>query len=176
MLDLTLTWLSTYLLHSTLLLGAAWAIGRLLGARAPALRTHLWRAALVGALVTATLQSAGLVTRLPQADLDADRVRAAFALDHRPAARAAAPVAEPVAVARATTAARAAPARANTVTAAAPRVVVKDWTALLVGLWLAGAAFGLARLGLLAWLARRELADRVAAPAGFADELRALAR
>ncbi len=50
-------WLLTYALHSTLLLGAAWAI-----TRAPrvehGVREIVWKVALVGGLVTATLQGA----------------------------------------------------------------------------------------------------------------------
>lgn len=55
-----LAWLGTYLLHSTLLLGAAWAGSRLLRSRsleALGLEEGLWKAALVGGLLTATLQT-----------------------------------------------------------------------------------------------------------------------
>jgi beta-lactamase regulating signal transducer with metallopeptidase domain len=183
MLDLTLAWLSTYLLHSTLLLGAAWGIGRLIGAGAPALRTHLWRAALVGALVTATLQSAGLVTRLPQADLDAGALRAALTLDARAAVAGPAAARAPIAplAPRALpspdrAAATVAPRAAAAPWPALPRAVAADWTRLLLGLWLAGAAFAVLRLVVLGGLARRELADRVAAPPTLVSELEALAK
>ena len=52
----TLAWLATYLVHSTLLLSGAWLATRVL--RAPRLRELVWRTALVGGLVTASLQSA----------------------------------------------------------------------------------------------------------------------
>jgi len=50
------TWLLTYLAHSTILLGAAWIIARFLGNRRLALQEILLRTALVGGLLTATLQ------------------------------------------------------------------------------------------------------------------------
>jgi HEAT repeat protein/beta-lactamase regulating signal transducer with metallopeptidase domain len=49
------SWLLTYLLHSTLLLGAVWLLGRRL-VQSAALRDLLWKAALVGGFATATLQ------------------------------------------------------------------------------------------------------------------------
>lgn len=49
-------WLATYLLHSTLLLGGALVATRLL--RSPAAREVLWKGALLGGLVTATLHGA----------------------------------------------------------------------------------------------------------------------
>jgi HEAT repeat protein/beta-lactamase regulating signal transducer with metallopeptidase domain len=49
------SWLLTYLLHSTLLLGTAWIV-TLRGVRSPALRDLIWKTALVGGLVTATVQ------------------------------------------------------------------------------------------------------------------------
>ena len=50
-------WLLTYALHSTLLLGLAWALGRWV-VRAHAAREVLWKAALLGGLLTATVQVA----------------------------------------------------------------------------------------------------------------------
>ncbi len=49
------SWLLTYLIHSTLLLGVTWLLTRRL-VHAPAVRDILWKAALVGGLATATLQ------------------------------------------------------------------------------------------------------------------------
>ncbi len=49
------SWLLTYLLHSTLLLGLAWGMTYRL-VRSPALRDVVWKTALVGGLVSATLQ------------------------------------------------------------------------------------------------------------------------
>ena len=48
-----LVWLSTYLLHSTVLLGAAWALSRLPALAGPATQDALWKAALLGGVVTA---------------------------------------------------------------------------------------------------------------------------
>jgi hypothetical protein len=55
---LLLAWLATYLLHSTLLLGAAWGASRLLRGRALGAEEALWKAALVGGLLTAAVQVA----------------------------------------------------------------------------------------------------------------------
>ena len=52
----TTTWLLTYLAHSTILLGVAWLIARFLGDRRLALQEILLRIALVGGLLTSTLQ------------------------------------------------------------------------------------------------------------------------
>ncbi len=49
-------WMLTYLLHSTLLLGGAWLLGRLLGERRLALQETAWKVALVGGVLTASLQ------------------------------------------------------------------------------------------------------------------------
>lgn len=49
-------WLLTYLLHSTLLLGAVWLLSSRLGARTLPIQEAIWRVALVGGLVTASLQ------------------------------------------------------------------------------------------------------------------------
>lgn len=53
------SWLLTYLIHSTLLLSLAWLVTSRVrgGAPAPALRDMIWKAALVGGLATATLQT-----------------------------------------------------------------------------------------------------------------------
>lgn len=56
LLPLAGSWLLTYLLHSTLLLGTAWIVTRRLVV-APALRDLTWKTALVGGLVTATIQT-----------------------------------------------------------------------------------------------------------------------
>jgi hypothetical protein len=50
--------LLTYAIHSSLLLGLAWVAGRRL--TNPTIREALWKTALVGSLVTATLHSAGM--------------------------------------------------------------------------------------------------------------------
>jgi len=52
-------WLLTYAIHSTLLLGAVWGLGRR-SILSPALQDTLWKVALVGGLLTAGWQTAGL--------------------------------------------------------------------------------------------------------------------
>ena len=56
--ELLMNWLLTYLAHSTLLIGALWALDRLVLGRDPVRRERLWRAALVVPLVSAGLQVA----------------------------------------------------------------------------------------------------------------------
>jgi len=53
-----LAWLLTYLLHSTLLLGLAWLASKPLARWSVAAEETMWRVALVGALLTASLQLA----------------------------------------------------------------------------------------------------------------------
>ena len=50
------SWLLTYLIHSTILLGAAWFVSRFLGESRLALQETLLRTALIGGLLTTTLQ------------------------------------------------------------------------------------------------------------------------
>lgn len=66
MTDVLLTWLCSYLLHSSLLIGALWAAERahLLARLATSTQETLWRLALLGGLVSASLP---LLPALPQA-------------------------------------------------------------------------------------------------------------
>jgi len=207
---LLVLWLATWLLHSTLLYGIAWLIERLALLRAPAARQHLWRAAMLGALLTAGVQSAGLVQRVPLDTLFSAPVTAT-----RPStATAAAPTRLPDAVAASAgtgahagaprvTAARAAARPAvpsATLHAALPETslatppaalpsslpttrslperlraaLAEHWAGALLALWAVGTGLAVLRLGALAWLARRELADRVPAEGLLADEFAAL--
>jgi len=50
------SWILTYLIHSTVLLGAAWLFSRVLGDRRLALQETILRTALIGGLLTTTLQ------------------------------------------------------------------------------------------------------------------------
>jgi beta-lactamase regulating signal transducer with metallopeptidase domain len=52
-----LTWLATYALHSTLLLGGTWVLTRSLARDWGTMRDSLWKAALVGGLLTASVQT-----------------------------------------------------------------------------------------------------------------------
>ncbi|HYX25046.1 MAG TPA: M56 family metallopeptidase, partial [Thermoanaerobaculia bacterium] len=56
--QVALAWLLTYLLHSTLLLGLAWLAAKPLARWSVAAEEAVWKLALVGALVTASLQLA----------------------------------------------------------------------------------------------------------------------
>lgn len=49
------SWLLTYLVHSTLLLGSIWLLSRRVST-APSVRDTLWKVGVVGALITSTLQ------------------------------------------------------------------------------------------------------------------------
>ncbi len=50
-------WVATFLLHSTVLLAAAWLLDAVLRERAPRVRATAWRTALVGGVLTATLST-----------------------------------------------------------------------------------------------------------------------
>ena len=51
-----LSWFLTYLLHSTALLGCVWMVTSLISSRFESLKETLWKFALIGGLVTATMQ------------------------------------------------------------------------------------------------------------------------
>lgn len=52
-----LGWALTYLVHSTVLIGVAWGLGRILQNRRLVVQDLMWKGALVGGVVTATLQA-----------------------------------------------------------------------------------------------------------------------
>ena len=199
---LAVLWLGTWLLHSTLLYGGAWALERARLLRSPAAREHAWRAALLGSLLTSTLQLSGLVERVPLERLWPAAASAAAAGE--PTAlhgRSPAPAAEvaPPALAPAETAKTAeagepgfeftaivsahgaghgrpevgAPPAASGVERLRAALAEHGFPAVLV-LWLMGVALGALRLLALARLARRELAGRVPAAGVLAAELDAL--
>lgn len=58
LVQVALAWLLTYLLHSTLLLGLAWLASKPLARWSVAAEETMWKLALVGALLTASLQLA----------------------------------------------------------------------------------------------------------------------
>lgn len=59
MTAMVMSWVVTYLMHSTLLIAAVWLSARWI--RSASVRDALWKLALTGAIVTATLQSAAPV-------------------------------------------------------------------------------------------------------------------
>ncbi len=166
-------WLLTYLLHSSLLLGAAALVCALLRDRRLAVQEAVLRAALVGGLVTATLQSgldlrplAGAL-RLPGAPETSDAVRPpvpvttpaaerASAWPVRPARVAASvvtPAPAPATTLRAAMPAARGPERGAALTAtstssSATALLARLWRPLALGIWSMLALWGLARLAM----------------------------
>jgi len=65
--DEATAWAATFLLHSTMLIIAVWLLTRLLGMRAMAIQDRLWKVALLGALVSCSVQAGlGERSRAPQ--------------------------------------------------------------------------------------------------------------
>jgi len=175
-------WLLTYLLHSTLFLALTWLAARGPLRRRPALEEAAWRFALVAALVTASVQlAAGYTPLAGRWGLGAPSVAAV----ESPAAPAAlhlpgrTPPAARIAL-RSVALAPTAP-----VTPAAPLRSL-PWSALLAGLWMAGAvALGARWLAAHLYLSRRlrarpevvggdmhRLLSRLAGEAGLGEQVR----
>jgi HEAT repeat protein/beta-lactamase regulating signal transducer with metallopeptidase domain len=153
-------WLLAYALHSTVLLGAAALVTARL--RNHAWRETLWRTALVGGLLTVTLQAvagyAPATIRWTPARVAADATRS-------PAAPARPVTADP-GIANTPAAADPAPVAATTPTVtpatdtdSQPAV---DWRAVLLAAWAAGALALLVRLALRQRALQRVLGDRTA--------------
>ncbi len=150
-------WLVNYLVHSTVLLGAAWLASRWLAGRNTAAEEWIWRSALAGGLITASLQLA-LGGALAAAPVTPPAARTAI---EQPAAitplaeLTAMPLASGTAIELRPTAARPAP-RASSGFGRSPSTL----PALLLALWAAGAAFFSIRLT-AGWIAfRRRLTGR----------------
>lgn len=173
-MELTTAWLLTYLVHSTLLLGAAWSITRTLERRALPVQELLWKVALVGGLATASLQVGLGLTPLT----------GSISLTGSPAAIEATSIAtEPSSLGAMATIQEAVvsttqnPAPETTSRVAAPPSVSPDmaepestsflssissvsWTGFLTGLWLLGAALLTGVLGLRYLVLSRRLQGR----------------
>ena len=141
-----LAWAATYLLHSTLLLGAAWAVSRALDGRSLRLEERLWKAALVGAVVTATIQTG--VASLPAVAaaapaLEATGASAASAAPVTPRGASALPAApEPIGTLAATAATAATPdPQLSRLSALLP-----GWQRQALGVWALGALLLVAAL------------------------------
>ncbi len=71
--EIVLSWIATYMLHSTLMIGAAWLATRRGPLAASTARDAIWKIATIGALLTTTLQiavpfgGAGIDLRVPDA-------------------------------------------------------------------------------------------------------------
>ena len=136
-LTLALNWAATYLVHSTLLLLLAWTASRLLRDRRIALQETLWRGALFGALVTASLQVGAPALNLFEAS-PATGAEAAL-LAEESAALSATPLAEAALL----------PAEEESVAVNASPLALPAWAFVSASvLWTLGALFGLARLAL----------------------------
>jgi beta-lactamase regulating signal transducer with metallopeptidase domain len=143
------SWLLTYLAHSTVLLGAALVAVRFLGDKRFALQEILLRAALIGGLLTATLQFG----------LGVEPVGGAFALQHLSVTENPAPqvVASTVASMEAVEVSPAATIRTR---------VEAIWPLVLLCLWGAGALVALTGLGRSILDLRRLLKTRRFRPTG----------
>ncbi len=141
------SWLLTYAVHSTFFLGLAWLFGKLLGSRRLALQELVWRAAIVGGLLTASLQVAL-------------GVGGAFDLSAimRPAAPAAVESSSPL-ILEEVSATPAEPASATEISSPAETGVA--WPLLVVLLWMAGSAVSVVRVGRASQDLQRLLSDRL---------------
>jgi beta-lactamase regulating signal transducer with metallopeptidase domain len=131
-----LPWFLTYLAHSTLLLGSAWVVTRLLSSERLRLRERIWKTAMIGGLFTATLQ------------LGLDVAPLAGRIDLAPPATVASieiPTQE---------GSRVLPGTAAISSAGSP-IERFSWQRLLLGVWIAGGTLGVFLL-IVAW---RRLTD-----------------
>ncbi len=141
-LDAAAAWLLTYLIHSTILIGAAVVISRRLGERRLALQELLIRTAVLGAIATSTIQLFG--------DVRPYGGRFDLAEAVAPAVAPASPNLDLVVpIAAAPEASR----TASPAIPAAPLALVVSWELGFVVAWIVGAFVGLLRLA----LSRRQL-------------------
>jgi hypothetical protein len=166
--SLALSWMLTYLIHSTILVLSVWLICRGIKPLAkhigPSGENLGWKLALVGAFVSATVQvGAGVNPALGALELEAGPkvVERASALESQPqrVLRTRPIIVEPdegsVVMLGAGPGAQVEPAFEAAETEPAPL-----WPKLLVGAWLLGAVIALARLGGSVVALRRKLTDR----------------
>jgi beta-lactamase regulating signal transducer with metallopeptidase domain len=179
MADTFVDWLLTYLVHSTLLLGLAFCAHRLLGERRLALQEALFRAALLGGLVTPTLQlgfalrPVGGVVLLPNSGARRAEVALPPTLPLSVLAELrTAPIVSAGSLQAATESRGAAPRRAFWLPS-----IRSTWRPAVLVVWVGLAALGLVRL-IVAWLRMRGLlAGRCALLHGeVAQEVSAVAR
>ncbi len=146
------SWLLTYAVHSTFFLGLAWLFGKLLGSRRLALQELVWRAAIVGGLLTASLQVALGVGGAFDLSTIARTATPAIAESSSPLVleeQSATPV-EP-------TTATGIPSQGETGVA---------WPLLFVLLWVAGSAVCVVRVGRASLDLQRLLSDRLPVSGG----------
>lgn len=147
-----LAWLATYLAHSTALIGLVWLLERAEVLRQPRLREFAWRLAIVGGLLTASVQ-----TFAPEMSLvEFPEMPAATSATTMPAQ-----IAVPDTVADTSDSMRdARGAWPTSPTRSQPAAPTFRFDLLLTGVWAGGAALLLIRLAVAAFFARRELRDR----------------
>jgi hypothetical protein len=114
-----LAWLATYLIHSTLLLGATWLLTRGLARRLDGVAELCWKLALLGALISASLQAAMDIDPLPR------RLQLSFATSE---------------------AARGGDSRGSSTSGSAGGQPARSWPLYVTSLWALGAAAGVLRL------------------------------
>ena len=144
------SWLLTYAVHSSLLLGLAWVASRWV--RSPAVREALWKGSMVGSLVTATLHSAGVGSGIPTFAVSApQRVMAPLS-----AAPIDPPRPDPVSRGRKATA-------ELTVGGESPAPASRSWSldAILLGIWSAVAGILVLGFAFRRWQLARRLGGRV---------------
>lgn len=150
-------WLLTYLAHSTVLLGLAWLTNRVISEHRLVLREALWRLALVGGLITASLQ---MITGIEAATGSWSLAPAKITVRAET---------EPPSTLPATTTSRLAPPRALPPVADSPSVQLAPdslWRRWLTGFWALGAGTLLALLAISYLRFRRRLRDRYDLAAG----------
>ncbi|HEX7121762.1 MAG TPA: M56 family metallopeptidase [Gemmatimonadaceae bacterium] len=144
-----LDWVVTYALHSTVIIGAVWWLtSRRSGLRlSPAHTSWLWMVALVGGVLTASLQVSGAVPALGGTVRVGERVatRAIFQM-------------EVVAREEVATPGLAGPGPTHVV--ARRTTIVPRWPLTLASIWVAGALLGLGALALARWRFFRSIAMR----------------
>ncbi len=160
-----LVWILTYAIHSTVLIGSVWTLTKLLPKMSLSLQESLWRVALLGGLLTTTVQLSTDVTPpwghfdLP-AELQTHPVASAATVD---------PAVEPVVQRRIVqhdagdvtiTTIRQSKAPAVAQVAAPGPIEPSKWPWVILGLVGAGSVFALARLGLGARRLRAKLRGR----------------
>ena len=173
---LAVAWLLTYLVHSSILLGGAWVLAATKAVRSPAVKDTLWKVALVGGLLTATVETGfkldgpGRRFWLPGGASPSEQL--VVAAPARTAAAWPRPVVvhDPMVVASATTPYTLHPtpslSRARTAEASSPNPQTPTpkpqvpWPLALLGVWAIGSAALLVRLTLRRRRFCRRLGDR----------------
>jgi hypothetical protein len=156
-------WLSTYLLHSTVLLAPALLLGRWLGSTRLSLQESVLRVALIGGLLTASVQSGlGWEAATGSIAIPSSTVALGSASE---------PVSPPAGVGAAREGSgrrvverrrppRAAESAGGSVATTPARAASMPWLSVAVGVWLGGALLLTVRLAFLAWRLEGALRDR----------------